>query len=440
MDLRRGIQSAVDVVLENLNKVSKKISSKEEISQVATISANGDVHVGNLIATAMEKVGKEGVITCQDGKTLEDELDVVEGMKFDRGYISPYFMTDPKTQKCELENARILLFEGKISNLNSIVSILEATVKDSKPLLIIAEDIEGEALATLVVNKLRGGLKVCAVKAPGFGDNRKSNLQDIAVLTGGQVISEDVGLKLENVDLSMLGSAKKITVSKDDTIVLDGAGTKEEIDERVELLQSSISMTTSEYEREKLQERLAKLSGGVAVIKVGGATETEVGEKKDRVIDALNATRAAVEEGIVAGGGSALLHSSKILSELIASLTNVDQRIGAEIVQKAIRIPARTIASNAGDEGAVVVGKLLEIEDSDMGYDAQNGQYVNMFEKGIIDPTKVVRTALIDAASVAALMTTTECVIYEIKDDKPESPMGGGGGMGGMGGMGGGMF
>mmetsp|Transcript_7222 Transcript_7222/g.10109 ORF Transcript_7222/g.10109 Transcript_7222/m.10109 type:complete len:578 (-) Transcript_7222:171-1904(-) len=440
MDLRRGIQAAVDVVLEGLGDMSKKISSKDEIEQVATISANGDKLVGGLISTAMEKVGKEGVITCQDGKTLEDELEVVEGMKFDRGYISPYFLTDPKTQKCEFENARILFYEKKISSLQSLVPILEQTVKDAQPLLIVAEDIEGEALATLVVNKLRGGLKVCAVKAPGFGDNRKANLQDLAILTGGQVISEDVGLKLENVTMDMLGSAKKVTVSKDDTIVLDGAGEKADIEERVELLQASIASTTSEYEKEKLQERLAKLSGGIAVIKVGGATESEVGEKKDRVVDALNATRAAVEEGIVPGGGSALLHASKRLSALISSTENVDQRIGIEIVQKAIVVPARTIAANAGDEGAVIVGKLLEETDTNVGYDAQNGEYVNMFDKGIIDPTKVVRTALVDAASVSGLMTTTEAIVFEVKEDKPDSMGGGGGGMGGMGGMGGGMF
>lgn len=438
MDLRRGIQSAVDVVLGDLTSMSKPISSKDEIEQVATISANGDQVVGKLISTAMERVGKSGVITCQDGKVLTDELEVVEGMRFDRGYISPYFLTDPKTQKCEFENTNILFFEGKISNLQSLVPILESTVKESKPLLIVAEDVEGEALATLVVNKLRGGLKVCAVKAPGFGDNRKANLQDLAILTGGQVISNDVGLKLENVEPHMLGTAKKVTVSKDDTIVLDGAGTAEEIAERVELLEASIESTSSEYEKEKLQERLAKLSGGVAVIKVGGATEAEVGEKKDRVVDALNATRAAVEEGIVPGGGVALLHASKQLTALIGTIENVDQRIGAEIVQKAIVVPARTIASNAGDEGAVIVGKLLEESNTNVGYDAQNSEYGDMFSKGIIDPTKVVRTALVDAASVSGLMTTTEAVVYDIKEDAPAAPAGppmGGGGMGGMGGM-----
>lgn len=438
MDLRRGIQAAVDSIIEDIAQLSKMVSSKEEIEQIATISANGDKQVGNLISTAMERVGKSGVITCQDGKTLVDELEVVEGMKFDRGYISPYFLTDPKTQKCEFENASILFYEGKIGNLQSIVPVLEQSVKQQRPLLIVAEDVEGEALATLVVNKLRGGLKVCAVKAPGFGDNRKANLQDLAILTGGQVISTDVGLKLENVDLSMLGEAKKITVSKDDTIVLDGAGSKADIDERIELLHASIESTVSDYEKEKLQERLAKLSGGVAVIKVGGATESEVGEKKDRVVDALNATRAAVEEGIVPGGGAALLHASKGLDKLMKSSTNDDQRIGIEIVQKATVVPLRTIASNAGHEGAVVVGKLLEENDTTVGFDAQGGKYVNMFDEGIIDPTKVVRTALVDAASVAGLMTTTEATVHEVKEDTPAAPPAGG--MGGMGGMGGGMF
>lgn len=437
MDLRRGIQAAEAVVLEEIAKLSKSISSKDEIEQVATISANGDKQVGELISTAMEKVGKTGVITCQDGKTLVDELEVVEGMRFDRGYISPYFLTDAKTQKCEFENAAILFFEGKISNLQSIVPVLEQTVKEQRPLLIVAEDVEGEALATLVVNKLRGGLKVCAVKAPGFGDNRKANLQDLAILTGGQVISTDVGLKLENVDMTMLGQAKKVTVSKDDTIVLDGAGSKEDLDERIDLLKSSIETTTSEYEKEKLSERLAKLSGGVAVIKVGGATESEVGEKKDRVVDALNATRAAVEEGIVPGGGSALLHASKALSALMEKTPNADQRIGIEIVQKAVVVPARQIAANAGHEGAVVVGKLLENPDSNVGFDAQNSEYGNMFEKGIIDPTKVVRTALVDASSVSGLMTTTEATVNEIKEESAAAPPMGGGGMGGMGG---GMF
>jgi chaperonin GroEL len=437
MDLRRGIQAAEAVVLEEIAKLSKSISSKDEIEQVATISANGDKQVGELISTAMEKVGKTGVITCQDGKTLVDELEVVEGMRFDRGYISPYFLTDAKTQKCEFENAAILFFEGKISNLQSIVPVLEQTVKEQRPLLIVAEDVEGEALATLVVNKLRGGLKVCAVKAPGFGDNRKANLQDLAILTGGQVISTDVGLKLENVDMTMLGQAKKVTISKDDTIVLDGAGSKEDLDERIDLLKSSIETTTSEYEKEKLSERLAKLSGGVAVIKVGGATESEVGEKKDRVVDALNATRAAVEEGLVPGGGSALLHASTALSALMEKTPNADQRIGIEIVQKAVVVPARQIAANAGHEGAVVVGKLLENPDSNVGFDAQNSEYGNMFEKGIIDPTKVVRTALVDASSVSGLMTTTEATVNEIKEESAAAPPMGGGGMGGMGG---GMF
>merc|ERR1719482_82829 len=383
----------------------------------------------------MEKVGKEGVITVQDGKTLEDELEVVEGMKFDRGYISPYFVTSAKTQKTEFDNPLILLVEKKVSSLQSMLPLLEQVVKTQKPLVIIAEDVDGEALATLVVNKLRGGMNVAAVKAPGFGDNRKATLQDMAVLTGGTVVSEDVGMKLETADLSVLGTCKKITISKDDTILLDGAGAKEAIDERCDLLRESIVGTTSEYEKEKLQERLAKLSGGVAVLKVGGATETEVSEKKDRVTDALNATRAAVEEGIVAGGGTALLYASKALDGIATA--NFDQKVGVDIMRHALTMPCKTIANNAGAEGAVVVGKLLESTDTTFGFDAQQGEYVDMIAKGIIDPTKVVRTALVDAASNASLMTTTEAMISDLPEDKAASPPGGG--MGGMGGMGGGM-
>merc|ERR1719472_704252 len=423
MDLRRGINLAVDAVLADLKARTKQISSKEEIRNVATISANSDHNIGELIASAMEKVGKEGVITVQDGKTMEDELEVVEGMKFDRGFISPYFITQPKTQKAEFENPLILLVEKKVSSLQSMLPLLEQVVKTQKPLVIIAEDVDGEALATLVVNKLRGGMSVAAVKAPGFGDNRKATLQDLAVLTGGTVVSEDIGMKLETADMSVLGTAKKVTISKDDTIMLDGAGGKEAIDERCELLRESIADTTSEYEREKLQERLAKLSGGVAVLKVGGATETEVNEKKDRVTDALNATRAAVEEGIVAGGGTALLYATRALKDLPTA--NFDQKHGVEIMMQALTVPCKTIASNAGAEGAVVVGKLLESTDTNLGYDAQIGEYVDMVSKGIIDPAKVVRTALTDAAGVASLMTTTEAMVVELpKKDEP-APGGG---------------
>jgi len=437
MDLRRGMQAAVDHIVKELSSLSMKISTSEEISQVATISANGDKQVGDLIASAMAKVGKEGVITVQDGKTLQDELEVVEGMKFDRGYISPYFITEQKSQKCEFEDCLILFVEKKITSLHALVPVLEQVVKDGRPLLIVAEDVEGDALATLVVNKLRGGMKVCAAKAPGFGDNRKANMQDLAILTGGQVISEDVGLKLESVTMDMLGSAKKITVTKDDTIILGGSGSKDAIVERTALLKESIERTTSDYEKEKLQERLAKLSGGVAVIKVGGASEVEVSEKKDRVVDALNATRAAVEEGIVPGGGAALLHASKTLGDLKKNAPNMDHKIGVEIVERAARVPCAMIAKNAGFEGAVVVGKLLETQDKRQGFDAQLGKYTDMIKAGILDPTKVVRTALVDASSVAGLMTTTECLVAEMPDEKSDAPAGGmGGGMGGMGGMG----
>lgn len=382
----------------------------------------------------MEKVGKEGVITVADGKTLENELEVVEGMKFDRGYISPYFVTNPKTQKCELENPYILIVEKQIAGLTPLLPVLEAVLKTQRPLLIVAEDVQSEALATLIVNKLRGGVKICAVKAPGFGDNRRSNLQDIAILTGGTVVSEDLGHKLENVDLSMLGSAKKVTVSKDDTIMLDGAGETSAIEERCDQLKEAIVEATSDYDREKMQERLAKLSGGVAVLKVGGASEVEVGEKKDRVVDALNATKAAVDEGIVAGGGTALLHASKTLKVLEDSMTIFDQKIGVQIIREAIKMPMRTIAKNAGKEGSVVVEKVLGMSDVGMGYDAATDQYVDMVKAGIIDPLKVVRTALTDAASVSSLMMTSECMITDIKETPSPSFMPGDGGMsGGMG-------
>jgi len=438
MDIRRGILRAVDKVIEELDVMSQKIENPEKIAQVATISANSDEQIGNMISNAMEKVGAEGVITVSDGQTLDDELEVVEGMRFDRGYISPYFITDNKAQICEYEKPLILLVEKKVSSLQSILPLLESVMRDQRPLIIIAEDVDSEALATLVVNKLRGGIKVCAMKAPGFGDNRKANLQDLAVLTGGQVVSEDVGLKLENVTPDMLGECAKITVDKNDTIVLNGAGTRDAIDERCELIRDSIEATNSDYEREKLQERLAKLSGGVAVIKVGGASEVEVGEKKDRVTDALNATRAAVEGGVLPGGGSALLHASKVLDN--EDYDNFDQNIGRDIVQRAIRIPCQTIANNAGVEGAVVIGKLLETADNKQGYDAQNDQYVDMFTEGIIDPTKVVKTGLVDASGIASIMATSECIITDLPSEEGAGgmpPMGGGGmpGMGGMGGM-----
>jgi len=411
MDLRRGINLAVEACVADLKSRTKMISSKEEICNVATISANSDKEIGEMIADAMEKVGKEGVITVQDGQTLENELEVVEGMKFDRGFISPYFSTNPNTQKAEFENPYILLVEKKVSTLQTLLPLLEQVVKVQKPLVIIAEDVDGEALATLVVNKLRGGVNVAAIKAPGFGDNRKATLQDMAVLTGGTVISEDIGMKLETADLSCLGTCKKMTISKDDTVILDGAGGAAAVEERCEVLRDAIVDTSSEYEKEKLQERLAKLSGGIAVIKVGGATETEVSEKKDRVTDALNATRAAVEEGIVAGGGTALLYASKALDGIVTA--NFDQKVGVDIMRHALTVPCKTIANNAGAEGAVVVGKLLESSDTTFGFDAQKGEYVDMIAKGIIDPTKVVRTALVDAASNASLMTTTEAMITE---------------------------
>jgi chaperonin GroEL len=434
LDLRRGIQQAVTHVTKTLDEISKPISSKEEVMQVGTISANSDTEIGQLIADAMERVGKEGVITVQDGKTLENELEVVEGMRFERGFISPYFITNPKTQVCELENPQILLVEKKVSNLQQLVPLLESVIKAQSSLLIIAEDVESEALATLVVNKLRAGIKVCAVKAPGFGDNRKATMQDLAVLTGGTVISEETGMKLEETTPEHLGTCKKVTITKNDTVVLGGGGESGTIAERCELITASIESTKSDYEKEKLQERLAKLSGGVAVIKVGGASEVEVSEKKDRVVDALNATRAAVEEGIVPGGGKALLHCSTLLGPVADATKNMDQRIGVEIIQRALRAPIFTIAMNAGEEGAVVVGELTKPDvPLEMGFDAQNGVYTNMLEAGIIDPTKVTRTGIVDAASVAGLLTTSEAMIV----DKPSPEGAGGPPMGGMGGMGG---
>ena len=440
LDLRRGIQLAVNSVVDTLTDISRPITSKEEITQVGTISANADVEIGTLISDAMERVGKEGVITVQDGKTLENELEVVEGMKFDRGYISPYFITDAKTQTCEMENPLILLVEKKVSSLQQLVPLLESVIKSQQSLLIVAEDVESEALATLVVNKLRAGIKVCAVKAPGFGDNRKATMQDLAILTGGTVVSEEVGMKLEEVQPGHLGTAKKVKITKNDTIVLDGAGEKAAIDERCELIRTSVEATKSEYEAEKLQERLAKLSGGVAVIKVGGASEVEVSEKKDRVVDALNATRAAVEEGIVPGGGKALLYCSTKLTELAEKeAKNMDQRIGVEIIQRALRAPLSTLVTNAGEEGAVVCGELMKPEVAvETGFNAQDGVYCNMFEAGIIDPTKVTRTGIIDASSVAGLLTTSEAMIVDKPDEGGAGGgMPGGGGMGGMPGMGG---
>ncbi|KAK4732693.1 hypothetical protein R3W88_025681 [Solanum pinnatisectum] len=433
MDLRRGITMAVDSVVTNLKSRARMISTSEEIAQVGTISANGERVIGDLIARAMEKVGKEGVITIQDGKTLLNELDVVEGMKLDRGYISPYFITNQKNQKCELDNPLILIHEKKISSVNAVVKALELALKRQRPLLIVAEDVDNEALATLILNKLRAGIKVCAIKAPGFGENRKAYLQDLAILTGGQVITEELGLNIENLEFEMLGTSKEATISKDDTVILDGAGEKKSIDERCELIRSTIEQSTSDYDKEKLQERLAKLSGGVAVLKIGGASEAEVGEKKDRVTDALNATKAAVEEGIVPGGGVALLYAARELDNLTTA--NFDQKIGVQIIQNALKTPVHTIASNAGVEGAVVVGKLLDQDNLDLGYDAAKGEYVDMIKAGIIDPVKVIRTALVDAASVSSLLTTTEAVVVELPKDEKESPAMGGGMGGGMGGM-----
>lgn len=430
MDLRRGITLAVDAVVTNLKSRTRMISSSEEIAQVGTISANGEREIGELIAKAMEKVGKEGVITISDGKTLDNELEVVEGMKLDRGYISPYFITNQKNQKCELEDPLILIHEKKISNLNAIVKILELALKRQRSLLIVAEDVESEALATLIINKLRAGIKVCAIKAPGFGENRKAIMRDLATLTGGEVITEELGLNVENVGPEVLGTCKKITISKDDTVILDGAGDKKAIEERCDQLRSSIELSTSDYDKEKFQERLAKLSGGVAVLKIGGASEAEVGEKKDRVNDALNATKAAVEEGIVPGGGVALLYASKELEKL--QTANFDQKIGVQIIQNALKMPVYTIASNAGVEGSVVVSKLLEQDNPDLGYDAAKGEYVDMIKSGIIDPLKVIRTALVDSASVSSLLTTTEAVVVELPKDEEPLPQGPPG-MGGLG-------
>jgi chaperonin GroEL len=429
MDLKRGVELAVNAVVNELKSKAKKVTSNEEIAQVGTISANGDQEIGRFIAEAMQKVGNDGVITVEEAKSLDSELEVVEGMQFDRGYISPYFITDADKMRVELENPYILINEKKLSNLQSILPLLEAVVQSGKPLLVIAEDVEGEALATLVVNKLRGGLKVAAVKAPGFGDRRKAMLQDIAVLTGGQVISEDLGIKLENVTLDMLGHAKKVVITKDDTTIVDGTGKKQDIQARVAQIKQQIEDTTSDYDREKLQERLAKLAGGVAVIKVGGATEVEVKEKKDRVDDALNATRAAVEEGILPGGGVALIRAQKALDGLNAA--NDDQKVGINIVRRAIQAPARQIAENAGEDGAVVVGKIVDKGDYAFGYNAASGEYGDLVKQGVIDPAKVVRTALQDAASVAGLLITTEAMVAE-KPKKKAPPMPPGGGMGDM--------
>ena len=428
MDLRRGIDLAVTSVVADLKKRSRKVTTSAEIAQVGSISANGDTEIGKMLADAMETVGNAGVITVEEAKSLETELDVVEGMQFDRGYLSPYFVTDQEKMRATLEDPYVLVNEGKLSGLQAMLPLLEAVVKSTRPLLIIAEDVEGEALATLVVNRLRGGLKVAAVKAPGFGDRRKAMLADIAVLTGGQVISEDLGIKLENVTLDMLGQAKKIEIDKDNTTIVDGTGKKKDIKARCEQIRAQVEETTSDYDKEKLQERLAKLAGGVAIIHVGGATEIEVKERKDRVEDAMSSTRAAVEEGVVPGGGVALLRAIKSLDKV--AYANDDQRVGVNIVRKAIQVPARQIAENAGEDGAVIVGKLLEYKDANWGYDAQNGKYCDLVKAGIIDPAKVVRTALQDAASVAGLLITTEAMVA----DEPEKK-GAGGGMPDMGGM-----
>jgi len=432
MDLKRGVDLAVEAIVADLKAHSKKVTSNDEIAQVGKISANGDEFIGQEIAKAMQKVGNEGVITVEEAKSLETETDIVEGMQFDRGYLSPYFITNAEKMIAELDEAYILIHEKKLSTLQPLLPILEAVVQTGKPLVIVAEDIEGEALATLVVNKLRGGLKIAAVKAPGFGDRRKAMLEDIAILTGGQMIAEDLGIKLENVTLPMLGRAKRVRIEKENTTIIDGAGEKADIEARIGQIKGQIEETTSDYDREKLQERLAKLAGGVAVIRVGGATEVEVKEKKDRVDDALNATRAAVEEGVSPGGGVALLRAIKALDGV--KVGNSDQQTGVEIVRKAIQAPARQIVDNAGGDGAVVVGKLLESTDYGFGFDAQKGEYGDLMKLGIIDPTKVVRTALQDAASIAGLIITTEATITE--SPKKEAPaMPGGGGMGGMGGM-----
>jgi len=432
MDLKRGVDLAVVAVVEELKKRSKRVSTSAEIAQVGTISANGDSEIGDFIAQAMEKVGKEGVITVEEAKGLNTDLDVVEGMQFDRGYTSPYFITNADKMTCDMEDPYILIHEKKLSGLQPLLPVLESVVQSGRPLLLIAEDIEGEALATLVVNKLRGGLKVCAVKAPGFGDRRKAMLEDVAVLTAGQVISEDLGIKLENVTLDMLGKAKKVIITKEETTIVEGGGKKADIQGRCTQIRAQIEETTSDYDKEKLMERLAKLAGGVAVLNVGGATEFEVKERKDRVDDALNATRAAVEEGVVAGGGVALLNAIKILDKVKSA--NNDQKVGIDIVGRALQTPLRQIAENAGADGAVVAGKILENKSRNYGFDAQSEKYTDMFKAGIIDPTKVVRTALQDAASIAGLLITTEAMVAE-KPEKKEAASMPGGGMGGMGGM-----
>ncbi len=430
MDLKRGIDLAVEAIVVDLKKNSKKVTSNDEIAQVGAISANGDKSIGDMIAKAMQKVGNEGVITVEEAKSFETELDVVEGMQFDRGYLSPYFITNAEKMLAEFDEPYILIHEKKLSSLQAILPVLEAVVQTGKPLVIVAEDVEGEVLATLVVNKLRGGLKIAAVKAPGFGDRRKAMLEDLAILTDAQVISEDVGIKLENVTLAMLGRAKKVRIDKESTTIVDGAGDKKGIEGRIAQIKAQVEETTSDYDREKLQERLAKLAGGVAIIRIGGSTETEVKEKKDRVDDALNATRAAVEEGVSPGGGVALLRAIAALADV--KVQNPDQKTGVDIVRKAIQAPARQIVDNAGDDGAVVVGKLLESADYAFGYNAQTGEYGDMVKLGIIDPTKVVRTAIQDAASIAGLIVTTEATITEApKKDEPAMPQGGG--MGGMG-------
>jgi chaperonin GroEL len=430
MDLKRGVDLAVEAIVEDLKKNSKKVTSNEEIAQVGTISANGDHEIGKFLADAMKKVGNEGVITVEEAKSLETELEVVEGMQFDRGYISPYFITNADKMRVEMEDAYLLIYEKKISSLQDLLPLLEAVVQTGKPLVIVAEDVEGEALATLVVNKLRGGLKVAAVKAPGFGDRRKAMLEDIAILTGAQAISEDLGIKLDKVTVNMLGRAKKVMIDKENTTIVNGAGKKTDIEGRVNQIKAQIEETTSDYDREKLQERLAKLAGGVAVIRVGGATETEVKERKDRVDDAMHATRAAVEEGILPGGGVALLRSVAALKRLITD--NEDQKHGVDIVRKAIQTPARQIALNAGADGSIVVGKIMEKDQYAYGYDAQRDEYGNLVTKGIIDPTKVVRCALQDAASVAGLLITTEAMVAELPKKESPVPAMPGGGMGGM--------
>ena len=429
MDLKRGVDQAVQAVVADLKKRSKKVSTSEEVAQVGTISSNGDTEVGAMIAEAMQRVGNEGVITVEEAKSLDTELDVVEGMQFDRGYLSPYFITNADKMICELEEPYILLHEKKLSGLQAMLPLLESVVQSGRPLLVIAEDVEGEALATLVVNKLRGGLKIAAVKAPGFGDRRKAMLEDMAVLTGGQVISEDLGIKLEGVTLDMLGRAKKVVITKEETTIVDGAGKKKEIEGRCSQIRAQVEETTSDYDREKLQERLAKLAGGVAVIRVGGATEVEVKERKDRVEDAMNATRAAVEEGIVPGGGVALLYAGKALAKV--DVANDDQRVGVDIVRRSLQTPVRQIAENAGSDGAVVAGKLLEQKSNTWGFDAQNDKYCDLVKAGIIDPTKVVRIALQDAASVAGLLITTEAMVAEKPEKKEAAPP-----MPDMGGMG----